>query len=118
LDGFENRGLARAKQASWRTKAMLVRSEFVLLFIYLIVTADIEKNNLLFRHLKRQADAVTVGNAHRVQALHFSFKGVQPEMRLKRIVFEIAQDPREVLAEIGMCLRKFLGRTREPGGPD
>jgi hypothetical protein len=39
-------------------------------------------------------------------------------MRLKRIVFEIAQDPREALAEIGMSLRKFLGRTREPGGPD
>ncbi len=66
LDGFENRGLARAKQASWRTWAMLVRSEFVLLFIYLIMTADIEKNNLLFRHLKRQVDTVTVGNAHRV----------------------------------------------------
>ena len=66
LDGFENRGLARAKQASWQTWAMLVRSEFVLLFICFIMTADIEKNNLLFRHLKRQADAVTVGNAHRV----------------------------------------------------
>ncbi len=66
LSGFENRDLARAEQASWRTWAMLVRSEFVLLFIYLIVTADIEKNNLLFRHLQRQADAVTVGNAHRV----------------------------------------------------
>jgi hypothetical protein len=50
--------------------------------------------------------------------LHFSFEGVQPEMRLKWIVFEIAQDPREALAEIGMSLRKFLGRAREPGGPD
>ena len=66
LDGFENRGLVRAKQASWRTRAALVRGEFVLLFIHLIMTADIEKNNLLFRHLKRQTDAVTVGYAHRV----------------------------------------------------
>ena len=57
---------APSKRRGEQGLAVLVRGEFVLLFIYLIMTADIEKNNLLFRHLQRQADAVTVGNAHRV----------------------------------------------------
>ena len=70
---------------------------------------DIMQDDFLLRDLECQRDAVTVRDAYRVQSLHSAFESMQPEMRLQRVAFEIAQNLREAFTKLGMALSEFLG---------
>lgn len=76
--------------------------------VRLVVAANSEQDDLFLRHLQREGDTRVVGYADRLDALEVATKRMIPQVRLKGILLQIAQDRHETLLELRVLLQEFL----------
>jgi hypothetical protein len=62
---------------------------------HFVVAADVEQDDFVLGDAKDQCQAIGVGDADGVETSQFPFEWVQPQVRLKRVSFQVHEDARE-----------------------
>jgi len=69
-----------------------------------IMAPDINQENLFFGNFQGQGYPVAVGEADGMHPLKLALQRVQPQMGLKRVLLQIAQNPGKALLQVRMVL--------------
>jgi hypothetical protein len=79
----------------------------ILLAVHLIMTADVEQDDLLFGYHDSQGNAVTVGQSDGMAAGYFAGKLMQSEGRLERVLLQSLEDRCETGLQVRMFFEEF-----------
>lgn len=82
------------------------------------MAAGVEQDDFLFGDQDGERYSILMGNADCLHPFQLAAQVVIPQMRLKRVTFEIPQDGSKRMPQFTMALVEFFRRAGKPGCPD